>query len=429
MAHSNAGLFGQRMALRLDLEESMATDDTAALGLQLRNTMPIIGGMRRRAACRKLAEAPTAAAVPHLAWALAHADAQTSGPADAVLRALRDPDARDALCELAIADPAGAVGRLCLEARFRPSDRDRASLFLFVTRQLDAFFAEDPDMAALRLEYDRSDPAVQARVREVVRSGDRRTQGFFGARKPLEKCTDDEVRLAVESAARHQDWERLFGFFTRLPLRLGWSVLDRFRGSGWTPKDPGQAGMLSRSLEVAAASKPADLEAPDGTSNVFGKWMRDGESKELTALSEGELVNRLKAADPRQGVALAAAIAKKAKPGTPAARAVLESPHWLVRLAGSAAGLSQDLAAEGAADPNYWVEELGPARRVMDLWPSQATPEHLAQLDSARREAWVGELGAARRILRELLVYRISTPEMEPIIIDTEDAVVLEEDK
>lgn len=405
----------------------MGTESVAALGLQLRDTTPAVGAMQRRAACRQLAEASTAAAVPHLAWALAQDDPQTSGPADAALRALRDPDARDALCELAIADPTDAVGRICVEARFRPSNRYRASLYLFVTRQMDAFVAEDPDMAALLLEYGRSSPAVQARVREVVQSGDRRTQGFFGVRKPLEKCTDDEVRVAVESAARHQDWERVFGFFTRLPLRLGWSLLDRLRDSGWTPSDPGQAGLLRRSLDIAAASKPPDVTAPEGTSSVFGRWMTEGEAEELAGLSESELVYRLKTADPPQGVALAVAIARKTQPGTGAARAVMESPHWLVRLAGSASGLSRDLTAV-AGDSNYWVKELASAWGVMDLWPSRATPRHLGLLDSASREAWVGDLGAARRILRELLRYRIATPELDDIPIETDDAVVLEED-
>ena len=125
-------------------------------------------------------------------------------------------------------------------------------------------------------------------------------------------------------------------------------------------------------------------------------------------LSEGDLLKRLETAPPAEGVPLAAALAEKTTPNSAAAKKVLESPHWLVRPAGHACGLSQDLARDTVDDTNHWVRELSNSTAVLELWPALGTPA----------EAWTGKLGSARRALRPLLQYRVVAPEgFEDVII------------
>jgi len=93
--------------------------------------------------------------------------------------------------------------------------------------------------------------------------------------------------------------------------------------------------------------------------------------------------------------------------------------HWLARLAGYATGLCQiDLAQDAVRDDNYWVTELVRSSTELELWPVKATPADLDTLAAAPREAFAGKLGAVRRVLRLLLAYRVTTPEMEEVVYE-----------
>ena len=180
----------------------------------LRATFPILGGLRRRWAVTALASRlADPEVIPLLVEAHAGNDTEVASRARAALEGLPPGPARDALCDAVITDPAGPAARICAEKGMRPSDHERACLFLFVTRQLDAYFHEDFEFQNLRLEYERADAAVRAYVMDVVRSGDRRCAGFIGTRKALAECSEVEIKLAIDSWLRHQDWPRLFRGF------------------------------------------------------------------------------------------------------------------------------------------------------------------------------------------------------------------------
>jgi hypothetical protein len=133
------------------------------------------------------------------------------------------------------------------------------------------------------------------------------------------------------------------------------------------------------------------------------------------------LVQRLASATPPEGVKIVAALAGKVQPGSPAARAVETSGHWLVRLAGWATGLGTaqpDVSRDEVKDDNYWITELVRATPVLEFWPVKATPGDLDKLNAAPREAFSGKYGAVRRVLRLLLAHRVTTPEMEEVIFE-----------
>ncbi|MFW6163769.1 MAG: hypothetical protein ACODAJ_13450, partial [Planctomycetota bacterium] len=329
---------------------------------------------------------------------------------------------QDALCDEAIRNPGGPAARICIEEGMRHSDHERNCLFLFVTRQLDAYFEEDFEFQALRLEYDRADAAVQGHVMEVVRSGDRRCAGFFGTKsKPLAECSETEIKLALDSWVRHEQWDRLFQACLEMPLKYGLSALEALRGSGWQPDAPELRSVFRQVLADGQGQSVPPPQEPKSESSLFERWLAEGQSDELAGASEADLVKRLEGAEPPAAVPIVAALAAKARPGSPAAKKVQESPHWLARLAGHATGLTMDLAHDSVEDTNYWVKELATASSVLEFWPGTATPADLEALSAAPAEAWTGRLGGARKVLRTLMGHRITTGVFEPIVVEAHE--------
>jgi len=290
-------------------------------------------------------------------------------------------------------------------------------MFLVVTRQLDAYEKEDFEFQHLRPAYERASPVVRRHVMEVYRTGDVRLRGFIaGARgtKPLKDCTPSEIEHFIETHAGRQDWPKLFGGFLDLPLEYGLPLLDRFRVSGWEPDQPDLRSLYREALAETDA-QPAPKKS-DATSSVFARWLQDGAA--MNAGSEEELLTRLAAATPPDGVKLVAALAKHPRLSDKAVQAVRTNAHWLVRLAGYAVGLPMRITESSAQDPNYWVRELAQAEGVLKVWPANATPADLEQLDGVPSEATVGRLGATRRVLRLLIAYRITAPDLEPMTTD-----------
>jgi hypothetical protein len=381
---------------------------------RIKNHWPGIGKLIRRRTCARLAADGSADFVPLLVEALDDPDEQVRATAAGALRNLNHRDAVDALCAIAIREPAGPAAKICLETGKRPSDPEQACLFLFVTRQLDEYFQEDFEFQNLRAAYDRADPRVREHVMEVARSGDRRCQGFFGGRKPLAECSDSEIQVALDSALRHRDWPRLFRAFLELPPKFAFPLLEHFHGSGWAPAEPEADSLYQSVLADSSGQTVPPWPHPDKTSPVFERWLARGRSEEFARAGEPELVRRLESAPPPEGVAIVAALAGRHAD----ASAIRNNPHWLVRLAGYATGLLTDFASDSPIDDNYWVRELTGAEGLLGFWPGKATPADLERLSQAPREAFTGKLGAVRKVLRTVLAHRISTGTFEEMAIE-----------
>ena len=365
--------------------------------------------------------------VPVLLEATGDADPEIAQAAHATLRSLRDREAVDALCRLAIEEPEGPAAEICLQTGMHPSDPEESALFLFVTRRLDEYFQEDYEFQNLRAAYERAGPRVREHVMAVVRSGDRRCLGFFGTRKPLSQCSEREIATAIESALRHRDWPKLFRAFLELPLKYSFPLLEQLRDSSWEPEAEDLKVLYRNVLRESEGQALAPPAPPPATSPVFERWLAQGRGGEPARLSEQELLERLATAPPPEAVALVGALVEKGG-SERAARAVQSSPHWLVRLAGYATGLCRiPLDQDAVEDDNYWVRELVRPTAVLELWPEKATPEDLQTLNAAPREAFTGKLGSARRLLRLILAWRLTTPEIEPVSYEAgEFAVQLE---
>ncbi len=395
-------------------------------------TFPLIGRMRRRRAVHRLAEnRDSPEAVPILVAALANPDPAVALAAEDALSSLAAQPAVDALCDVAIGDPTGAAARIAVSSKLRPQDHERRCLFLFVTRQLDEYFKEDYDFQALRMEYDRADATVKEHVMEVVRSGDQRCVGFIGTGqtggkvgpKPLVECNEREIGFALESFVRHKEWGRVLDACLQIPLRYSLPMLEKLQNAGWEPDVPELRSLLKQVLADTLGPDLAAPKKPDATSSLFERWLAEGQDPKYAGMSDSELAEQLKSADPPEGVRLASALATKVQPGSPAAAAVNSSPHWLVRLAGHAAGLgAAALLKDKVEDDNCWVKELCKAAGVLEFWPAKATPNDLESLNAAPAEAFAGRLGAARKVLRTILAYRTTAPAPpEPVVVTPDE--------
>ena len=392
-----------------------SVSDLNKLGRDLHDSTFLLGGFRRKAAVKTLAERrnePEATAL--LAEAL-----EAPGVSETAAEALRDlklPAAIDVLCAEATRAPQGQAAKLCLEKNYRPSDHETACLYLFVTRQLDRYFKEDYEFQNLRLQYNRADEKVRALVMDVVRAGDRRCLPFITRpRKALHECTEEEIKLALKSCLRHKDWNRLFMACLELPAKYSFPAWDRFRASGWQPQDAALASLYKQILADSAGQTVEPPSPPKATSGVFERWLAEGRKPELADASENDLLTRLKSATPPEGVAIVAALAGKPKCDEATLKAVAESEHWLVRLAGLATGLTKDIVRDGQKDFNYWVNELAGAAGVLEFWPGKATPADLEKLKNAPAEAYAGKLGAVRKVLRTIMGHRVTTGSFEEL--------------
>jgi hypothetical protein len=351
------------------------------------------------------AMAATERDVKTLAALLDDKQAQVRAGAEAALRSLASPARQSDLCEVVIGTPGGTAARLSVERRFLPAEPHRLCIYLFLTRQLDRYFELDPDFTQLRLEYEQADAGVKANVMEVVRDHpDARLAGFQPARSAA--ATEDEIRVALESARRHKNWRMLWERYREYPLRYTQDIPAALRDAAWRPEGDGEAALFTRIQDILAGSPAAQ---PAGTPCVFDKWLEEGRSAATVSRSTAELLALMGKAAPPQAVAAVGALAGRVAPNGHEARSVMQSPHWLIRLAGAAAGFK----AAGGAEPNYWVTELSAFGGVMDAWPSRPTPGALRDLESAPAEAFSGALGAQRRVLAELMTFALDRPQFE----------------
>jgi len=358
--------------------------------------------------------------VPLFVSLLDDADEVVRLGADATLRDVPVGPQREALCTEAIREPAGPAAELCLQAGHRPEDPERLCLFLFVTRQLDEYFEEDYAFQNLKLEYERADATIRAHVMDVVRSGDRRCAAFFGTKsRPLSECSESEIKLAVDSWISHEDWPRLFRACLELPLKYSFAAFPAMRGSAWEPESGDEREVYRRILADSDGQITPTTKRPKAESPLFEQLLARGRQSELTTVSESGLLQQLAAAAPPQGVVIVGALAAKSRPGSAAAEAVRQSPHWMVRLAGQIAGLSLELTADTTEDANYWVTELATASGVLELWPGRATPADLDTLANAPAEAFRGKLGAARKVLHTIISHRVTAGIFEEMVVET----------
>ena len=394
--------------------------DLTRLRRALDASLPVIGPWRRRRAAARLElEKERPVVVSFLVELFESHRKENSAWAAQVLSSLQTPTARDTLCEAALGRPRGGGATVAMATGYQPTDPERACVFLFVTRQLDRYFEEDFEFQNLRLEYDRAEPELRAHILSVLRSGDSRCLGFFGARKKLSECSSREIMLALQSFRKHGDHARLFRSFLELPLKYGLPILGELAATGWEPDDAVEKSLLKQALaERRGHAYPPPRGDPEPGAWVAQQLRAGSTSETVRGLTEEELIERLGTASPTDGVVLVGAIAARPVFSLQAAKLLEQSPHWMIRFAAASSGIFADLSRDEWSDENFWVRANAPKVPVLEFWPQRATPAHLEALTEARPAAWQGALGAARKVLHLLLAYRITTGQFDALVVE-----------
>ncbi|MGC8744509.1 MAG: hypothetical protein ACP5T0_11585 [Verrucomicrobiia bacterium] len=339
--------------------------------------------------------------------------------AEDILSKLTSKSAIDTICEYAILNPKSNAAKICLNKGYKPSDDERLCLFLFVTGQLDEYFKEDPDFTMLRIIYEHSEQNIRDRIMDIVKEGDIRCQPFaLMPRKSLTECTEQEIKLALESCVRHKDWDRLFIAALELPLKYSIPTFILLRDTDWKPKNPEHESLFNKIKPHLAELKFDEPEQQKYKSKTMEIWLSQGKRLEYQLLSEEVLVRRLDSAKPPEAVAIIAALARKQIRDEKVIDKIRNHPHWLVRLAGILTGITKDIVIDKFYEANWWIKELSGLPGVLEFWPQQATPEDLAKLNNAPPSAYEGVNGKIRYILREVLQWRVTTGTFAEMVIE-----------
>ncbi len=311
--------------------------------------------------------------------------------AEKCLRALADPAAIDALCELTIAEPASPAAAIVREKDYQPKDIGRRCLLFLLLGQVERYFDLDFEFQYLRAEYRAADDGLRQRIGDVVRrSGDARLLGLFRAvrrQKLASELTEREAAVVLEVHARNKQWHDIFALLFHIPISSVVAALDILAKSNWTPEDRTEAALLAE-LQQVRAKVGAIPDAPPGPDvalgPVFSKWIERGRSGEFIRQDDKSLRATLTQGTPPDAVAALAALALTGRATAADVETARTHVHWPVRLACLAlCELAPQFAfAErptGGEGGGMWVDRLAPAlldaavyrRRAVALGPDR----------------------------------------------------------
>jgi hypothetical protein len=308
------------------------------------------------------------------------------------LRRLTNAVAVNALCELAIADPTGAVAAIVKEVGYQPQNIGRRCVLLLLIGQFERYLDLDPEFQYLRMEYRAGNEDLRRRISRVIReSGDTRLNGLFREshrRKPASELTEQETAPVLDGCARNQQWPEIFALLCQIPLVSAVAALDLLGQSGWRPQSPSEAALLDELITLRSAVGEIPKAAP-APGVVFGTaltgWIERGCSAEFAGQSPDTSRKTMLRGSPPDAVVALAALASS---GTIAAGDIdkaLTHRHWLVRLACLALCRIAPLFAfpetpTGRGGGMVWIERLAPAVFDEVLYRRRAVSLHADQL-------------------------------------------------
>lgn len=158
-----------------------------------------------------------------------------------VLRNLRKPEAREALCRRLIERDYPAPRAIAVETGMAPENVATRALFFFLTEQWDRYDALDFDQRLLRAAYEGADATVRQRIREKLRLTGRAEFLTVVVGQTSDSrvavMTPDEIEFAVGMLRSYQNWPRLWSLVFESPLLWSARILEILVGAGWQPAE------------------------------------------------------------------------------------------------------------------------------------------------------------------------------------------------
>ncbi len=384
------------------------------------------------------------AAVKLLMGAEGDRDQDVAKSAKAALRMLTNAAAVDVLCELAIAEPAGAMAAIVKDVGYQPQNIGRRCALLLLTGQFERYLELDVEFQYLRAEYQAGDKELRRRISEVIRtSGDTRLSGLFREhrrRKLASELTEQEAATALDDYARNRQWPEIFALLFHLPLVSTVAALDLLRQSGWRPESPIEAALLDELIELRSAigEIPKKAQASGvAFGAVLARWIERGRSAEFAGQSPDALRKTMLRGSPPDAVSALAALAGSGAIATGDIEKARTHRHWLMHLACLALCEITPLFAlsetpTGRGGETVWIERLAPAaidgalyrRRAVSLNGDQlgAFQAALAQREDQKSGRWACgrfiEIMARHRLQHTIAVDEQMTAEIADTVVE-----------
>ena len=367
----------------------------------------------------KLGRPANGPAVHALLRVLGDADEQIASRADSALRSLASQDVVDALCEAAIAEPAGPAAQIVKDVDYQPQAVSRRCVLFLVTGQIDRYVDLDFEGQYARAEYQAADEGLKHRIAEVVRqSGDTRLLPILqearprrgGIDKRARELTQEEASIVLEVYGRQGQWAEVFSLLLHIPLASVINGVDLLAGSSWRPQSPEDAALLEELLALRAQigempDPPPTPQALPG--RVFDRWIAEGRSEATLLKPAEELRHNLREGPPPVAVAALAGLCARGGATLEDIETARAHPHALVRVGYLAlCGMSPELAFSDSplvgGGGDAWMAQL--SAYLHDAAPGRQRARNLTldQLDvlnqalSGRGAADTGRAACAR---------------------------------
>jgi WD40 repeat protein len=168
-------------------------------------------------------------------------DSVISGRARDVLdRVLEVPDARDALCRVAVEHGSALALEIARNRGFRPKDARDAALLYFLTEQWTEYEALDFDMSLLREAYERGGKKLRDSVSRRARQAGRLelVELVAGVRhkRHMGHMTIREWQVTLGILEDRHDWETMWRLAQAAPAVWSVRALTRLHAEAWLPE-------------------------------------------------------------------------------------------------------------------------------------------------------------------------------------------------
>ena len=189
---------------------------------------------------------------------------------------LRQPEARDALCRLALDSDQPLAREEALAAQYAPRDPNQRALFYFLTEQWEKYEALDFDQSMLSAAYELGDRKLRGRIAEKARRAGRSDWigTIAGSRQDrrLNEMADEDWEATLAVLGESGRWPELWRLAQAAPVSWTVWMLERLKKAAWVPthEDPAGFARLCQLAENCLPSPPSHAAARTVTSSEMG---------------------------------------------------------------------------------------------------------------------------------------------------------------
>jgi len=174
-----------------------------------------------------------------------------------LLRQLKNPEAKDALCHFIINRDHPIAREAAIAARYAPRDEYQRALFFFLTEQWGRYESLDFDRRLLRTVYESADATLRQRITEKLRAAGRTdfltviAGGDYRSRAAV--MTPSEADFLVQMLEVNKEWTKLWALAFELPFSWSVRIIKILARNSWKPEMPDERATFDELVSLASA--------------------------------------------------------------------------------------------------------------------------------------------------------------------------------